>query len=76
MDIPNLNNLIHAIECEGWTKSECKNCPYNYQYWDDSGDSAFWWCDEDKIMEDALFYLKIYQRLIEEGDIKNDKMQF
>ena len=40
MNIPNLDNLIKAIECDAWPK-QCKKCPYNYQYWDDSGDYGF-----------------------------------
>ena len=66
MDIPNLNNLINAMECNNWIKSRCEFCPYGYQYYDDRGDSAFWFCDEDKILEHAHFYLKLYQHLIEE----------
>ena len=70
MDIPNLNNLIAALECENWSSYVCKSCPYGYQHWDDSGDNGFWWCDENKKLEDALFYLKLYQCLIETEDNK------
>ena len=67
MDIPNLDNLINAIECEGYLiKNKCKHCPYGYQMLDTSGDNYFWWCDEDKLWEHALFYLKLYQYLIKE----------
>ena len=69
MDIPNLDNLIKAIECDGYLKNQCEHCPYNYQIYDTSGDSYFWWCDENKLWEHALFYLKLYQYLIKE---KND----
>lgn len=71
--MPNLDNLIKAIDCEGWLKHECEHCPYDYQYWDDHGDNAFWWCNEEKIMEDALFYLKICKHLIEKYDVFKDK---
>ena len=70
MDIPNLENLIAAIECDKWGGSYCKQCPYNYGYLDTSGDSCFWTCDEEKKWEDALFYLKLYQHLI--GENKNE----
>lgn len=69
-DIPDLDNLITAIQCEGYFKNQCEKCPYNYQMLDDSGDNAFWWCDENKLWEHTLFYLKLYQHLIEEQ--KND----
>ena len=71
MDIPNLDNLIKAIECNGCLKNKCTHCPYGYQYWNDQGDRAFWWCDEDKLWKDALFYLKLYQYLINKEQIKN-----
>ena len=67
MDIPNLDNLIKAIECEGFWKDKCKHCPYNYQHWDDNGDQGFWTCDENKLWEHTLFYLKLYQHLIKEN---------
>lgn len=66
--IPNLDNLIKAIECEEWKPSICEYCQYNYQYLDDSGDHAFWFCDEEKKINDALFYLKLYQHLIKEQE--------
>lgn len=67
MDIPNLDNLIHAIECEGIFYNGCKRCPFGYHHWDDSGDNGMWCCDEAKITEDTLFYLKLYQYLIKES---------
>lgn len=66
--IPDLNDLINSIECDGWSKGECEHCPYDYQFWDDSGDNAFWWCNEEKQWKDALFYLKLYQFLIKEKE--------
>ena len=68
MDIPNLDNLINAIQCEGCYKHKCEHCPYGYGYLDTTGDNSFWWCDEGKIMTDALFYLQIYQHLIKEKE--------
>lgn len=56
--IPNLDNLIHAIECKNWHPSECEHCPYGYQHWDDSGDHGFWFHDDEKVLEDALYFLK------------------
>ena len=68
MNIPDLDNLIQAIKCDNWTPHHCQYCPYNYQYWDDHGDNAFWTCNEEKKLEDALFYLSIYQYLIKEKE--------
>ena len=67
MEIPNLDNLLAAMTCEGCYSDSCEECPYGYGYLDDSGDNSFWWCNEEKIMEDAYFYLKLYQHLIKEG---------
>lgn len=71
MDIPNLDNLINAMLCDDWIHSKCEHCPYGYQYWDDRGDSAFWFCDEEKIRNDSLFYLQLYKYLIEEQKNEN-----
>ena len=65
-DIPKLDNLIAAIQCDGYLKNKCEHCPYDYQMWDTSGDNYFWWCNEEKIQEHSLFYLKLYQYLINE----------
>lgn len=67
-NIPNLNNLIKAIECAEYKETICKQCPYNYQYFDEHGDYSFWTCDEEKIKEHSLFYLKLYQYLIKEKE--------
>ena len=53
-----LDNLIHAIECENWHPLKCEHCPYGYQYWDDSGDHGFWFHNDEKVLEDTLYYLK------------------
>lgn len=67
MEIPNLNNLIKAFDCNYFhCPTQHRYCPYGYNKWDDSGDNPFWTCDEDKMIEDAVFYLKLYQKLIEE----------
>ena len=68
MDIPNLDNLIKSLECDTWESKKCMQCPYNYQHLDDSGDTSFWRCDDDKQLEDILFYLKLYQYLINQVD--------
>ena len=60
-ETPNLDNLIHAIKCEEWNTNSCELCPYGYQKWDDSGDHGFWWHDDEKVLEDALFFLKKYK---------------
>ena len=67
MEIPNLDNLIKALKCDLWPK-QCKNCPYDYNYWDDSGDYGFWCCDDIRKDEEVLFYLKLYQYLIKEQE--------
>ena len=66
--IPDLNKLIKAIECEEWKSSVCSKCEYSYI--DDSGDHPIQdhpiqSCNEEKIKEETLFYLKLYQYLIE-----------
>lgn len=63
--IPNLNRLIEAIECDEWRPSICSKCEYGYL--DTSSDHPIWTCNEIKITEEVLFYLKIYQHLIEEN---------
>ena len=70
MDIPNLDNLIKALECDLWPK-QCEHCPYGYQKWDDNGDYPDWWCDDIRKDEEVLFYLKLFQHLIKEQE--NDK---
>ena len=70
-DIPELSQVIRAFECEEWRPSACKTCAYGYL--DDHGDTPIWACDEIRIHEEVLFYLKIYQYLIEQQDIKNIK---
>lgn len=64
MTIPKLNNIIKALDCDEWRPSVCKNCLYGY--YDTSGDSPIWKCNEEQIKAEALFYLKLYQYLIKE----------
>ena len=66
MKLPVLNDVIEALECEGIWRGQCATCPYNYQYWDDSGDNGFWSCDEEHIKKDATFFLRLYKLLINE----------
>ena len=68
MDIPSLDNLINAMLCDDWLRDKCEQCPYNYQYYDDTGDHGFWFCDDEKIRNHALFYLQLYQHLIKEQE--------
>ena len=70
MDIPNLDNLIDALKCDNWAPRHCQNCPFGYSYLDESGDTSFWTCDEEKKLEDSLFYLSVYQYLIKEQENK------
>lgn len=63
--MPNLDNLIKAIDYEGWLHHQCDHCPYGYQKWDDSGDHAFWWHDDEKVLADCLVFLKELKALKE-----------
>lgn len=66
MIIPKLNNLITALECEDWRPSVCEHCEYGFL--DDHGDYPIWSCNETRLREESLFYLKLYQYLIEEQE--------
>ena len=65
--MPDLENLIKAMECSNWHESICENCPYGYGHIDDSGDHAFWCCDDDKVYNDAISWLKLIQHLINDN---------
>ena len=66
-DIPDLDNLIKALICNDWCYfNKCEECPYGYGYLDTRGDYPSWGCDEMKLNQDSLFYLKLYQYLINE----------
>lgn len=66
--IPDLDNLIKALECGEWRPNVCEHCQYGYQWLNDLGDNEFWDCSESKLLDDALFYLKLYQHLIKEQE--------
>ena len=68
--MPELKTLIAVLECLGGR--DCKKCPYGYGFYDDSGDSGFWTCDTMRVEEESLFFLKLYQHLIEEGEKHNE----
>ncbi len=65
-----LNNVIAAYECfavDAYITDKCQNCPFNYQYFDDSGDGpGMWRCNEEKLENDMYQWLKIYQHLVED----------
>jgi hypothetical protein len=70
MEIPKLENVIAAYECwnspyDPKNKNKCEHCPYGYGYYDTTGDNYFWACSDWKWEEDAYFYLKLYQHLVE-----------
>ena len=67
--IANLNNVIKALECDEWRPSVCKLCEYGYL--DDHGDSPTWTCNEERKINEALFFLKLYQHLIKEQENGN-----
>lgn len=50
--------IIAAYYCDN-PGNHCEFCPYGYGYLDDSGDSAFWWCNDDKIESDAIDLLSV-----------------
>lgn len=62
-----IEKIISAYECgnKQFPGERCKTCPYGYGKWDDSGDNSFWWCDADRIEEDAINLLKIFMAIIE-----------
>lgn len=69
MSIPELNNLIKAIECNKAQNNtfdcDCQHCQFGYNYVDDISDVQFYACDEVRLFDDALHYLKLYQYLAE-----------
>ena len=65
--IPNLDTLIKVIECPTYPHN-CRKCPYGYGCYDDSGDTGFWTCDIVRVENEILFFLKLYQHLIKEGE--------
>ena len=65
--MPNLDTLIKVIECP-MHPHNCRECQYGYSYYDDNGDYGFWTCDTMRVEEESLFFLKLYQHLIKEGE--------
>ena len=71
----NLDNVVAAYECwnNPYKKDKCDHCPYNYSYFDDSGDGrSFYTCDEEKLLNDMYVWLKLYQYLIKEDKKGNN----
>ena len=69
--MPDLDTLIKVIECPLHYRACCE-CPYEYGYYDESGDHGFWTCDTTRVEEESLFFLKLYQHLIKEGEKHNE----
>ena len=62
-----ISNVLKAYECsDSFYKHDCKNCPYGYGYYDDSGDNGYWTCDFDLISKTMYQWLSIFQHLSEE----------
>jgi len=62
-----IDRIISAYEC-GETKTpgeRCKRCPYGYGKLDETGDNAFWWCNTDRLEQDAINLLKIIRAVLE-----------
>ena len=61
-----IERLLKAYDCgeTQWPGDHCEHCPYGYGYLDDSGDHAFWWCNDDKLEEDAIKLLYILKEKI------------
>ena len=68
-----LETIIAAYECWNgpYEHGKCDHCLYGYSYLDEHGDGRpFYTCDEEQWEKDAYAWLKIYQYLIQQGDIK------
>lgn len=61
-----IERLLKAYDCGEieLPGDRCEHCPYGYGYLDDSGDYAFWWCNDDKIADDAIKLLYILKEKI------------
>lgn len=61
-----IERLIKAYDCGEiqLPGDHCEFCPYGYGYLDDSGDYTFWWCNDDKITDDAIKLLYILKEKI------------
>jgi len=68
-----LETVIAVYECQNgpYKRGKCDHCLYGYSYLDDSGDGRpFYTCDDEQWEKDAYAWLKIYQYLVRQGDIK------
>ena len=71
--MPTLDLVIAAFECyDNPNKSPCDNCSYGYGYLDEHWDYPCWSCDIEKLENDMLGYLKIYQYLVQEQENNNN----
>jgi hypothetical protein len=61
-----IERIINAYKCgeDKLPGDRCKYCPYGYGYLDDSGDHAFWWCNDDALVKDAITLLYILKEKI------------
>lgn len=68
--MPDLETLIKVLHCLNgpYWKADCEHCPYGYQYYDDSGDTYFWTCDQGRIERESQFFLELYYMLVKENE--------
>ena len=66
MNITSLSDVIKALRCEEWRPSVCQKCHYGFL--DDHGDYPIWSCNEVQLKEDAIFWLELYQYVINEAN--------
>ena len=61
-----IKRIVDAYDCgeAELPGDRCEHCEYGYGYLDDSGDHSFWWCDIDKLEEDAIDVLRFILREI------------
>ena len=61
-----MERMIKAYDCgtDKLPNNRCKHCPYGYGYLDDHGDYAVWWCNDEKLEEDAIKMLRILKEKI------------
>ena len=62
-----IDRIISAYECgEARTPGErCKRCQYGYGKLDETGDNAFWWCDTERLEQDAINLLRVIRAILE-----------
>ena len=66
-----LERLIAAIQCPGYSNKICMNCPYDYQIEledEDRPRHSYYDCDRVTMLDDALIYLKCYLEIINNGN--------